>query len=83
MSEQFPESSQNWGAAPHLMFAERSQFQTFIALSVLAHLFFVGLLAVVRVSVPFPSERPLRVRLVQQPIEPAEPVGGLFNGLPG
>jgi len=67
VSEQFPESSQNWGAAPHLMFAERSQFQTFIALSVLAHLFFVGLLAVVRVSVPFPPERPLRVRLVQQP----------------
>lgn len=70
MSEQFPESSQNWGAAPHLMFAERSQFQTFIALSVLAHLCFAGLLTVVRVSAPFPAERPLRVRLVDQPASP-------------
>ena len=58
------------GGGPHLMFAEPLQFQKFIGLSVLAHLVLVGLLAVVRVSAPFPAERPLRVRLVEQPGPP-------------
>ncbi len=49
------------------MVAERAQIQTFIILSLLAHFVFVGLLSVVRISVPFPAERPLRVRIVDQP----------------
>ncbi|MGH7410948.1 MAG: energy transducer TonB [Candidatus Methylomirabilis sp.] len=49
------------------MVAERVQIQTFIILSLLAHFILVGLLSVVRISVPFPVERPLRVRIVDQP----------------
>ena len=50
-----------------MMFAERLQFQKFIMISLLAHLIFAGLLSAVRISMPFPPERPLRVRIVDQP----------------
>jgi len=50
------------------MLAERAQIQTFIGLSLLAHFIFVGLLSVARNLVPFPAERPLRVRIVDQPV---------------
>jgi len=49
------------------MFVERLQFQKFIVLSLLAHLIFAGLLSTVRISVPIPAERPLRIRIVNQP----------------
>lgn len=49
------------------MFVERLQFQKFIVLSLLAHLIFAGLLSTVRISVPIPADRPLRIRIVNQP----------------
>jgi len=43
------------------------QIQKFIMLSLLAHAIFAGLLSALQITVPFPAERPLRVRLVDQP----------------
>ena len=48
------------------MFTERLHIQKFIMLSLLAHLILGGLLSKLQISVPFPSERPLRVRIVDQ-----------------